>query len=82
MEPAGVPSTPVSPKPKRNAILAFVVALLIAAGAAALAERLDRRLHDSRDVERLTGTPLLAQIPSSAFPERRRIPSCRSSSRR
>jgi capsular exopolysaccharide synthesis family protein len=68
IEPAAVPSAPVSPKPKRNAILAFVVALLIAAGAAALAERLDRRLHDSRDVERLTGTPLLAQIPSSAFP--------------
>ena len=68
IEPAAVPSSPVSPRPKRNAILAFVVALLIAAGTAALAERLDRRLHDSRDVERLTGTPLLAQIPSSAFP--------------
>jgi len=68
IEPAAVPAAPVSPKPKRNAILAFVVALLIAAGAAALAERLDRRLHDSRDVERLTGTPLLAQIPTSAFP--------------
>ena len=45
-----------------------MVALLIAAGAVALAERLDRRLHDSRDLERLTGTPLLAQIPASAFP--------------
>ena len=72
----------VSPNPKRNAILAFVVALLIAAGAVALAERLDRRLHDSRDLERLTGTPLLAQVPASAFPARRRIRSCRSSSRR
>lgn len=68
VEPARVPASPVSPNPKRNAILAFVVALLIAAGAVALAERLDRRLHDSRDLERLTGTPLLAQIPSSAFP--------------
>src|SRR5215207_3590434 len=68
VEPARVPASPVSPNPKRNAILAFVVALLIAAGAVALAERLDRRLHDSRDVEKLTGTPLLAQIPSSAFP--------------
>ena len=56
------------PNPRRNAILAFVVALLIAAGAVALAERLDRRLHDSRDLERLTGTPLLAQVPASAFP--------------
>jgi capsular exopolysaccharide synthesis family protein len=68
VEAATAPATPVSPKPKRNAILAFVLALLIAAGLVTLVERLDRRLHDSRDVERLTGTPLLAQIPSSAFP--------------
>jgi capsular exopolysaccharide synthesis family protein len=68
VERAGVPASPISPNPKRNAILALVLALLVAAGAVALAERLDRRLHDSRDVERLTGTPLLAQIPSSAFP--------------
>jgi capsular exopolysaccharide synthesis family protein len=68
VEPAAVPTAAVSPNPRRNAILAFVVALLIAAGAVTLAERLDRRLHDSRDVERLTGTPLLAQIPASAFP--------------
>ncbi len=68
VEPARAPAAPVSPNPKRNAILAFVVALLIAAGAVALAERLDRRLHDSRDLEKLTHTPLLAQIPASAFP--------------
>lgn len=68
VEPAQVPVTAVSPNPKRNTILAFVVALLVAAGAVVLAERLDRRLHDSRDVEKLTGTPLLAQIPTSAFP--------------
>ena len=68
VEPARAPAAPISPNPRRNAILAFVVALLTAAGAVALAERLDRRLHDSRDVERLTGTPLLAQVPASAFP--------------
>lgn len=68
IEPARVPASAVSPNPKRNAILAFVLALLIAAGAVVLAERLDRRLHDSRDLEKLTGTPLLAQIPTSAFP--------------
>jgi capsular exopolysaccharide synthesis family protein len=41
---------------------------LIGAGAVALAERLDRRLHDPLDLERLTGTPLLAHVPASAFP--------------
>jgi tyrosine-protein kinase len=68
VQPASAPASPISPNPKRNAILAFVAALLIAAGAVALAERLDRRLHDARDLERLTGTPLLAQVPASAFP--------------
>jgi capsular exopolysaccharide synthesis family protein len=68
VQPAAAPASPLSPNPKRNAILAFVVAVLIAAGAVALAERLDRRLHDSRDLQRLTGTPLLAQVPASAFP--------------
>jgi capsular exopolysaccharide synthesis family protein len=68
VEPARAPAAAASPKPKRNAILAFVIALFVAAGAVVLAERLDRRLHDSRDLEKLTGTPLLAQIPSSAFP--------------
>jgi len=68
VQAATPPAAPVSPKPKRNAILAFVVALLVSAGAVVLAERLDRRLHDSRDLERLAGVPLLAQVPSSAFP--------------
>ena len=68
IQPATPPASPVSPNPKRNALLAFVVALLIGACAVALAERLDRRLHDPRDLERLTGTPLLAQVPGSAFP--------------
>jgi capsular exopolysaccharide synthesis family protein len=68
VQPATAPASPISPNPKRNAILAFVLAVLIAAGAVALAERLDRRLHDSRDLEHLTRTPLLAQVPASAFP--------------
>jgi capsular exopolysaccharide synthesis family protein len=68
VQPGSPPAAPISPNPKRNAILALVAALLIAAGAVTLAERLDRRLHDSRDLERLTGTPLLAQVPASAFP--------------
>jgi len=68
IQAAGVPSSPVSPKPKRNAVLALVVSLLIGAAAVLLAERLDRRLHEARDLERLTGTPLLAQVPATAFP--------------
>jgi len=68
IQAAAVPGSPVSPQPKRNAMLALVLALLIGAAAVFLTERLDRRLHDARDLERLTGTPLLAQVPATAFP--------------
>jgi capsular exopolysaccharide synthesis family protein len=68
VQPATPPASPVSPNPERNTLLALVAALLIGAGAVALAERLDRRIHDPRDLERLTGTPLLARVPTSAFP--------------
>ena len=34
----------------------------------ALVDRLDRKLHDPEDLEKLTGSPLLVHIPPSAFP--------------
>lgn len=68
VQPATPPQSAVSPNPERNTLLALIAALLIGAGAVALAERLDRRLHDPRDLEPLTGTPLLARVPASAFP--------------
>ena len=34
----------------------------------ALVDRLDRKLHDPDDLEKLTGSPLLVHIPPSAFP--------------
>jgi capsular exopolysaccharide synthesis family protein len=71
---ATVPSTPVSPRPARNAALAFVVALLMAVGLAFLLDRLDRRIRDSEDLATLTGTPLLGEIPSAAFSDRAPTP--------
>ena len=41
---------------------------LFAAVLVALVDRLDRRLHDPDDLEKLTGSPLLVHIPPSAFP--------------
>jgi succinoglycan biosynthesis transport protein ExoP len=64
-----VPATaPVSPQPLRNAFLALLVALLIAAGLVPLFDRLDRRLRESGELEELIDRPLLAAIPASAFP--------------
>ena len=71
---ASPPSTPVSPHPRRNTALAALVALLLALGAVALAERLDRRLRDSSELEPLLDAPLLSVIPRGAFPGERPAP--------
>jgi capsular exopolysaccharide synthesis family protein len=71
---ARVPTTPVSPRPRLYAALAFVVALLIAVGLAFLLDRMDRRLRDPEDLATLTGTPLLGEVPSAAFSNRDSTP--------
>jgi capsular exopolysaccharide synthesis family protein len=68
IEPARPPSSPVSPNPRRNAVLAFVLAALLAVGIVVLVDRMDRRLRDADGVERLMGVPLLAVLPRDAFP--------------
>ncbi len=68
VEPAAVPSTAVSPNPRRNAVLAILIALLLGIGLMLLADRLDRRLRTVEDVERHAGVPLLATITADAFP--------------
>ena len=68
IEPATVPASPISPNPKRNAILALVLAILLGVGLVILVDRMDRRLRDANEVEKLTGVPLLAVISREAFP--------------
>lgn len=59
-EPSGVP---VSPKPKRNAIFAFALSLLLGVLAAFGLERLDRRIRGVDAMEPLYETPMLAAVP-------------------
>lgn len=68
IEAASVPDSPVSPNPLRNTALAFVFALLLAAGAVPVADAFNRRLRDPDELEGLLDTTLLAQIPARAFP--------------
>lgn len=68
IEPAVAPSSPISPNPRRNTILALVVALLLAAGLVSLLDGLDRKIHETSGIEELVGAPLLAMIPRAAFP--------------
>jgi len=59
-------STPVSPKPKRDALLGFVVGLLIGCSLALLVDFLDRRLKTVDDFERVCPDyTLLATVPHS-----------------
>lgn len=65
VQPASPPSEPSSPKVSRNVLVGFVLGLLLAAGLAALLERVDRRVRSSKELEELFGLPVLARIPSS-----------------
>jgi polysaccharide biosynthesis transport protein len=56
---ARVPSQPVSPAPKRNALLGGVIGLLLAAGLALLLDFRDDRIHEPEAMAEQCGVPLL-----------------------
>jgi Mrp family chromosome partitioning ATPase len=60
---AQAPTKPSSPRPVRNAAFAFVAALFIAVLVALGRERIAPRVADRRDLERLSGVPILTEIP-------------------
>src|ERR1700691_1942210 len=57
-------STPLSPKPKRNAIFGFVLGIVLAALAAYALSRFDRRLRSLADIEAVFQAPVLTAVPS------------------
>lgn len=68
IEPAVPAAAPISPKPRRNATIALILALLIAAALPPLLDRLDRRIREPGELEDLLDAPVLALIPDDAFP--------------
>lgn len=68
VEEASPPAAPISPKPKRNTVMALIFALLLAAGLAPLLDRFDRRVRDPGELEDILEAPVLAVVSDDAFP--------------
>ena len=62
-DPAAAPSFPFSPRPKRDALFAFTISILLAIALAFALERFDRRIKRLEEVSEIYGVPLLASIP-------------------
>ena len=63
VEPAVVPDAPASPKPLRNAAMAFILAVLMGVALVFLIERLDPRIRRPEQLRRLAPLPVLGSIP-------------------
>lgn len=53
----------IRPRPKRDAILGFLLGAVVGLALAFLAEALDRRVRDEHEIDEAMGLPLLARIP-------------------
>lgn len=62
VRPAEVPSSPSSPKPVRDTIIAALLGLLVGIAAAFLRHSLDRRLREPHEVQKLLGFPLVGSV--------------------
>jgi polysaccharide biosynthesis transport protein len=67
INPAGVSSSPISPRMKSSLIIAFLAGLVFNGALALLIEFLSDRLPEADDLEMLTGKPLLATVPPLTF---------------
>lgn len=62
VEPAAVPSSPTSPKPKRDALIGLMIGAVVALLIAFLRDSLDRRLRTARDIEACLQLPIVGHV--------------------
>jgi polysaccharide biosynthesis transport protein len=74
---APLPASPVSPQPKRNAILALIVSLILGCGVIIAYSALADRYRDSDEVAADIGLALLGEVPRAALYEQAAIESFR-----
>ncbi len=67
------PTSPTSPQPKRNAILALIASLLLGAGAILAYSVLTDRYRDADEAAADLGLPLLGEIPRASLNEQSAI---------
>jgi succinoglycan biosynthesis transport protein ExoP len=65
VQPAELPTSPSSPRPMRNGVLAAIIGLMLGIGLAFLFERLNRTLRDPEEARDAFGLPILATVPES-----------------
>jgi len=63
LEPAIPPAAPSSPRPARNAALAFVLGLFLVYGLVLLRDALDTRFRGGDDLVRTTSLPVIGEFP-------------------
>jgi succinoglycan biosynthesis transport protein ExoP len=66
IESAAVPTTPSSPRPKRDAALALIAALLLGSGAALLWSLLAGRYSSAEEASMDLGIPIIGELPRAA----------------